>query len=135
MDSDNMNMLNSDNNNDTMSHKIKIEIGAAIFTATLFDNATAIAFKAMLPITVNMTELNGNEKYFHFSTNLPANASSPSTIRRGDLMLWNPNSLVLFYQTFSTHYAYTKLGRIDDTSGLAEAVGSGNVTVSFVAIQ
>ncbi len=66
MDSDNMNMLNSDNNNDTMSHKIKIEIGAAIFTATLFDNATAIAFKAMLPITVNMTELNGNENIFIF---------------------------------------------------------------------
>ena len=122
---------NGYNNNDTMSYKIKIKIGSATFTATLFDNATATAFKAMLPITVNMTELNGNEKYFHFSTNLPENASNPGTIHRGDLMLWGSNSLVLFYQTFSTSYSYTKIGRVDDPSGLATAVGSGNITVTF----
>ncbi len=85
----------------------------------------------MLPITVNMTELNGNEKYFHLSTNLPVNASNPATIHTGDLMIWGSNSLVLFYKTFSTSYSYTKLGRIDDVTGLAAAVGLGNVTVTY----
>ena len=119
------------NNNDTMSNKLKIKIGTSTFIATLFNNETATAFKALLPVTINMTELNGNEKYFHFSTNLPAEASNPGTIHTGDLMIWGSNSLVLFYKTFSTSYNYTKLGKIDDVTGLAAAVGPGNVMVTF----
>ena len=111
--------------------KMKIKIGDSTFTATLYDNATAAAFKILLPITANMVELNGNEKHFDLSTNLPANASNPKTIHAGDLMLWNSNTLVLFYKTFSTVYNYTRLGKIDDVKGLAAVVGSGSVTVKY----
>ena len=111
--------------------KMNIKIGDRIFTATLHDNATAAAFKVLLPIKANMVELNGNEKYVDLPTHLPANAVNPGTIHTGDLMLWNSNTLVLFYKTFSTSYNYTRLGKIDDTSGLVAALGSGNVAVSF----
>ena len=121
----------NNNSNDTINNKIIIKIGSSNFTATLTNNATANAFKAILPITINMSELNGNEKYFDLSKNLPADASKPGTIQNGDLMLYGSNTLVLFYKTFSTSYSYTRLGRIDNTSGLAAAVGSGSVTVTF----
>ena len=122
--------VNNSNTNSTGS-KMKIKIGNQTFTATLYDNATANAFKSMLAMTVNMVELNGNEKYFDLSRSLPANASNPGTIKGGDLMLFGSNTLVLFYKTFSTSYNYTRLGRIDNVTGLADAVGSGNVTVTF----
>ena len=112
-------------------NKMKITIGSKTFTATLYENPTVAALKLMLPLTLEMTELNGNEKYFHLTTELPMDAANPGTIQAGDLMLWQSNSLVLFYETFRTSYSYTKLGRIDDDSGLATAVGSGSVKIRF----
>ena len=113
------------------SMKLKISVGTNVFTATLNNNATATAFKAKLPITVSMSELNGNEKYFDLSYSLPTNALNPGTIQTGDLMMYGANTLVLFYKTFSSSYSYTRLGRIDNPSGLAAILGSGNVTVTF----
>src|SRR5688572_19908166 len=123
----------NNNNHDAnpTGSKMNIRMGTNTFTATLYDNATATAFKSMLPMTVNMVELNGNEKYFDLSRGLPADASNPGTIQTGDLMLYGSNTLVLFYKKISTSYSYTRLGRIDNISGLAAAVGSGNVEVTF----
>ena len=119
------------NNNHPKGSKMKITIGTAVFAATLNKNATGNAFKARLPLILNMKELNGNEKYFDFQTALPAKASNPGTIQTGDLLLYGSNTLVLFYKTFSTSYSYTSIARIDNPSGLATALGSGNMTVKF----
>ncbi len=118
-------------NNDPVKKFINIKVGEKIFTATLFDNVTATAFQSMLPLTLTMTELNGNEKYVRLSKDLPTHALNPGTINHGDLMLWGSNTLVVFYKTFSTSFSYTKLGKIDNPNGLAAALGSGNITVSI----
>ena len=123
--------VESNNNTNPTGSKMKIKIGNGTFTATLYDNATVTAFKSMLPLTINMVELNGNEKYVDLPRNLPTNASNPGTIQNGDLMLYGSSTLVLFYKTFSAAYSYTNLGRIDDVKGLVAALGAGNVNVSF----
>jgi hypothetical protein len=110
---------------------MKITIGTSFFTATFYDNATATAFKSMLPITINMNELNGNEKYYYFSNTLPTNASPRGTIQNGDLMLYGNNCLVLFYESFNTSYSYSRIGKITNTVGIVEALGSGNIEVKF----
>jgi hypothetical protein len=115
----------------TGSMKLKITVGSSTFNATVHKNATATAFKAKLPLTINMKELNGNEKYFDLPDNLPTNASNPGTMQTGDLMLYGSNTLVLFYKSFSTSYNYTSLAQIDNPAGLAAALGSGNITVKF----
>lgn len=129
-DTANRDTVNNNNPTPTES-KMKLKIGNSSFTATLYDNTTAAAFKALLPMTVYMVELNGNEKYIDLSSSLPTNASNPGSIQVGDLMLYGSSTLVLFYKTFSSSYSYTRLGRIDDVTGLAAALGSGNVTVTF----
>jgi hypothetical protein len=122
---------NLNENAETMKDTIRITVGGRVFKATLETNAAATAFRAMLPLTINMKDLNGNEKFFDFSDNLPANASNPGTINSGDLMLWGSSTLVLFYKTFNTSYSYTRLGEIGNPSGLPQALGSGNVTITF----
>ena len=115
-----------------MGHEtIKMTINTYTFRAKLFDNETTAAFKTMLPLTLTMSELNGNEKYFHFSNNLPTHSSNPMTIYSGDLMLWGNNSFVLFYETLSTSYAYTRIGRIEDITNLIHTVGKGDVMVKI----
>ena len=123
--------VDNDNNTNPTGSKMRLKIGNSTFTATLYDNAMVTAFKSRLPMTVNMIELNGNEKYFDLPQSLPTNASNPGTIQNGDLMLYGANTLVVFYKTFSTSYSYTRLGRIDDVTGLVAALGSGNVSVTF----
>ena len=129
----NNNSGNNNNNNENVpvSNNLKITIGPVSFNATLDNNETAKAFKRLLPMTVDMSELHGNEKYYYLSKGLPTASSNPGTIRTGDLMLYGSTCVVLFYETFSTSYNYTRLGRITNPSGLASALGSGGVNVTF----
>lgn len=126
----NVNPTNTSTSDTTTSNKkMKITIGTKVFTATFNDNATA--FKARFPMTINMTDLNSNEKKFDLTVNLPTNIEEIGTIHEGDILLWGNNTIVLFYKSFSTPYRYTKIGKIDDANGLAAVVGSGDIKVSF----
>ena len=111
--------------------QINVVIGSKTFTATLADSETGEAFAALLPLSVTMNELNGNEKYHYLSSSLPTDSYQPGTIHAGDLMLYGNNCVVLFYETFNTSYSYTRIGAIDNPSGLAAALGSGDVSVRF----
>lgn len=111
--------------------KIEIVIGSETFSALLYDNESASALTELLPITLNMSELNGNEKYYYLNNSIPTNSGRPSEIKAGDIMLYGNNCLVLFYESFSTSYSYTPLGYINEPEGLAAALGSGNVQVTF----
>ena len=106
-------------------------IGERRFAITLADTEAARAFVAMLPLTLDMEELNGNEKKKELPSPLPTDASRPGTIRNGDLLLWGPRTVVVFYRTFESPYAYTRLGRVDDPSELPRSLGRNNVRVVF----
>ena len=79
-----------------------LEKAMDVFTVIIHNNATVAAFKAKFQMSINMNELNGNEKYYDLTDNLPVNTSNPGTIHAGDLVLYGSNTLVLFYKTFST---------------------------------
>jgi hypothetical protein len=106
-------------------------VGELRFAITLTDNAAARAFVAQLPLTLDMSELNGNEKHADLPKALPANASRPGTIRNGDLLLYGTHTLVVFYSTFNSSYSYTRLGRVDDPAGLPQALGPRGIRVVF----
>ncbi|MBQ1696016.1 MAG: hypothetical protein IIU33_08800 [Bacteroidales bacterium] len=110
---------------------MQLSIGNKIFTATLEDNSSAESFYALLPTTLEMNELNGNEKYNYLETTLPVNSIRPGTINAGDIMLYGDNCIVVFYETFKSSYSYSTIGHINDIQQLKEALGTGNITIKF----
>ena len=115
----------------TESMNINIIIGSTTFPATIDDTETGRAFLNLLPLTLTMSELNGNEKYEYLSTSLPTDSYRPGTIEAGDLMLYGSSCVVLFYETFRSSYSYTRIGKLTNPDGLRQAVGSGSVSVRF----
>jgi hypothetical protein len=106
-------------------------VGEHRFAITLIDGDAARAFAAQWPLTLDMEELNGNEKHAELPKALPTHPVQPGTIRQGDLMLYGTRTLVVFYATFESAHSYTHLGRVDDPAGLARALGRHGARVVF----
>ena len=110
--------------------KINVDVGGESFTATLENNAATAALVDMLesgPLVIEMSDYAGFEKVGSLGTRLPS--SNRQLTNSGDIVLYNSNQIVIFYG--SNSWSYTLLGRIDDLTGWAEALGSGDVTVTF----
>lgn len=105
--------------------------GTHRFAVALEDNPTARAFVRMLPMTLDMPDLNDNEKHVRLPRSLPTNAVRPGTIRTGDVMLYGQDTLVVFYKTFPSNYSYTRIGRVTTVNGLVEALGAGSQRIGF----
>ena len=116
---------------DEESMDLEVVVGNKVYAASLADTDAARQFAQQLPLTIHMEELNGNEKYFYMDSELPVSAIKPGDIHAGDLMLYQDDCLVLFHESFSTPYSYTPLGKVNDPEGLAQAVGTGSVDVTF----
>lgn len=93
---------------------VKIKIDGYEYIINLENNDTVDSLINMLPLKLNMEDLNSNEKYAYLDRALPTNSYNPKTINKGDVMLYGSNCIVIFYKTFNTAYSYTKIGHIDN---------------------
>lgn len=110
---------------------IELSIEGSTFNATIYDNPATRLLIDELPLTINMRELNGNEKYYFMDKVYPTSSIDVGYINAGDLMLYGNNCIVLFYESFNTSYDYTPLGYVDNPLGLANILGKGSVNVTF----
>ena len=110
---------------------IIITIGNKKYEAILYDNSTTKELIKNFPISITMSDLNGNEKYYNFSKSFSTSSENVANINKGDIMLFGDNCLVIFYKSFSTHYKYTKLGYIKNTEDLERSFGKGDISITF----
>ena len=121
---------------ETMAEEISamnmmVQVGGSTFTATLEENTAVDALVEMMeqePVTNQMSDYSGFEKVGPLGTSLPT-SNQQTTTQAGDIVLYQGNQIVMFYG--SNSWSYTRLGHIDDLSGWEEALGSGDVTVTF----
>lgn len=101
------------------------------YEAILYDNSTTKELIKKFPITITMSDLNGNEKYYNFSKSFSTSSENVASINKGDIMLFGDNCLVIFYKSFSTRYRYTKLGYIKNLEDLENSLGKGDISITF----
>lgn len=109
--------------------QIDFNIQGKTLRATLEDNDTAQELYRRLPLEITMEELHGNEKYYYFDEVFPSHPKRVGMIEKGDLMLYGDDCLVLFYQSFSTSYAYTKIGTVNQADLLDDVLDRTSISV------
>ncbi|WP_317854425.1 cyclophilin-like fold protein [Chakrabartyella piscis] len=121
----------TENSEEITEETLQIMVGAYDFTTTFADNSSAKALKELLAdgdITIDMVDYGGFEKVGSLGTSLPTNNTSITT-ELGDIILYQGNQIVIYYDTNS--WSFTRLGKIENTENLKEALGSGDVTVTL----
>lgn len=108
---------------------LRVECEGRTFKGYFYDNETTQALLESLPLHLEMRELNGNEKYVYLDNEHKTNSERVGQIKEGDLMLYGDNCLVLFYESFSTGFFYTRLGRVE--GDLSMISGDQSVMVSI----
>lgn len=123
----------SEANTNVEGDVMKITVGNTTFTATLADNSSVAALKELLmegPLTIDMSDYGNMEKVGPIGTSLPQN-NEQITTGAGDIILYQGNSLVIYYDTNS--WNFTRLGKINDVTQeeLKEVLGNSDVTVTL----
>ena len=111
--------------------KMEVTVGETGFTATLADNEAVDALVEMMesgPVVLQMRDYAGFEKVGPLGKSLPA-SNRQMTTQAGDIVLYQGDQIVMFYGTNS--WSYTRIGHIDDLTGWEDALGDGDVTVTF----
>ncbi|MCI9463979.1 MAG: hypothetical protein HFI48_08870 [Lachnospiraceae bacterium] len=128
-------LVSQQNDNSTTEEntveKMILQIGNDTFTSTLENNDAVDALVDMMreaSVVIQMSDYSGFEKVGSLGTSLPT-SNKQTTTQSGDIVLYNGTQIVIFYG--SNSWSYTRLGKIDDLSGWEDALGSGDVTVTF----
>lgn len=100
-------------------------------SVTLEENAATETLKKLLSdgdIVISMSDYGGFEKVGKLPQALPAD-NTQITTQPGDIMLYQGNSMVIFYG--SNTWSYTPLGKIDgaDAENVRKFLGEGSVSV------
>ena len=101
------------------------------FVAIFAENDGAQALKELLtagPLTIPMRDYGGFEKVGAVGRSLPT-SNTRTTAQAGDIVLYQGNQIVIFYG--SNSWSYTRLGKVGDLTGWADALGNGDLTVTF----
>ena len=109
-----------------------IEINGQIASVQLEDNATTAALMADAPFTIKMDDLHRNEKYHYFDKVFPTDAQSVQTIEAGDVLLYQNNCLVIFYEAVEPAAEYTRIGQITDFEDVQSLFASASIQVRFL---
>ena len=117
---------------DTDDSVFYISAGGKQIKVKMVENAATGKLKEMLAagdLTINMIR-NGFEQYGSLGTSLPSN-DTYITAQAGDVLLYNSNTLCVFYA--SNSYSYTRIGKVENMNNneLKELLSGESLTFTL----
>lgn len=127
---------NNSNSSDNMEKKtIRLTVNGRSFTATLVESSSSEALVKRLAqgdVTVRMNDYGDMEKVGSLGFSLSRN-DARTTTGPGDLILYQGNSFVIYYDTNS--WSFTRLGKVDGVTSREQMLellgGKGEITVTL----
>lgn len=123
--------LSTNTEGEAAMDKITLSFNGRTYSATLESNPSARAFAKLLgngPLIVSAHDYGSFEKVGSLGTELPR-TDTQITTSPGDIILYQGDQITVYYA--QNTWSFTRLGRIDDPGGLREALGSGDVEITF----
>ena len=122
-----------ENNTEEEIIEMKMTINGTAVDVDWEDNESVAALRDLAsekPLTIRMSMYGGFEQVGPIGSDLPSN-DVQTTTSAGDIVLYSGNQIVVFYG--SNSWAYTRLGHItdQDTAGMRDLLGNGDVTITI----
>ena len=122
--------------NQTPAMKIRLKVGNKVLTATLADNKTARDFVSLLPLTLNMNDLFGREKFGHLPRAISEEGKRTHTYEIGEIAYWSPGrDVAIYYQQDGEKIpdpGIIAIGKIDSGVEALNVRGSVKVTMELM---
>ena len=119
--------------------KIRVKIGDKDVTATLIDSETTRDFVSLLPLTLNMNDLFGREKFGRLPRAISEGGTRTRTYDVGDVIYWSPGpDVAMFYRHDGQSIpspGIIVMGKIDSGVEALNVPGSVTVTIERVGNQ
>ena len=108
-----------------------LNFGGKAYTAISTSTKTTKSFIESLPVTIQMTDVDGNEKYGCMYYKIATESPKTNVVTKGDVLLFGESCVIVAYKDFKSSSKYTKLGHIDNVDDLP----SGSVKVVISALR
>ena len=103
-------------------------------TATFDDNTTSRALVAMMPMTLPMMDLYGDEMCYRFTGNpLPTDNVHYYLHKKGEIFYWPPGpSFVIRYIETEEYLDIQHIGQVDSGVDILNGIGDINITFELI---
>ena len=103
-------------------------------TATFDDNATSRALVAMMPMTLPMLDLYGDEMCYRFTGHpLPTDNVQYYLHKKGEIFYWPPgHSFAIRYIETDEYLDIQHIGQVDSGVGVLNGIGDTSITFELI---
>lgn len=124
----------SDRLDDTDTFNLYLTANEQEFTVVFYDTDTNRRLVSEIPDNNPLSlspcyDVDETHKYYDLPSKYPTNPEEIESVQAGEILMDSGDRLLLYYQDAKTNGNYTRIGYFEDATGVAEAMGTGDLQI------